>query len=70
MENKEIHLNNECWYCEFKRAVPGNAHISCVNPDPDMTGNEHGIKHGWFSYPYCFDPVWKTAKCKNFKEKK
>lgn len=47
---------NECWQCREKREVPGSAHIKCNHPDPDMTGNEHGIKNGWFDYPKLFDP--------------
>ena len=27
----------ECWTCEHKRSVPGNAHIKCAKPDPRMT---------------------------------
>ena len=45
----------ECYDCIYKQNVPGNAHIMCNNPDPDMTGNPHGIKNGWFIYPELFD---------------
>lgn len=58
---------NECHQCAERRSVPGNAHIRCNNPDPDMKGNLHGIKHGWFFYPECFDPTWKLVDCANFK---
>jgi hypothetical protein len=60
---------NECYSCEHKRNVPGNAHVQCVNPDEEMTGKYHGIANGWFVYPLVFDPVWKTRDCANFKEK-
>lgn len=60
---------NECYLCSHKRNVPGNAHICCVLPDPDMSGVEHGIKSGWFHYPFLFDPVWKLVKCANFELK-
>lgn len=56
----------QCWYCQHRRDVPGNAHIRCVKPDPDMTGDEHGIRNGWFMYPLLFDPTWKTKTCSNF----
>lgn len=59
-------VRNDCGNCRFKRDVPGNSHIQCVKPDPDMTGNQHGIKEGWFMYPILFDPTWCTAKCKNY----
>ncbi len=61
---------NECWSCEHKRTVPGNAHISCVKPDAGMKGNPHGIRNGWFIYPMLFDPTWKEKTCVNFKENK
>jgi len=67
-EPKKITKMNECWYCENKLLVPGNSHISCANPDTEMTGNAHGIKMGWFYYPGLFDPIWKTKKCSNFKQ--
>ena len=72
---KEVHNANEltnCYKCIHKRGVSGSCHSSCVKPDPQMTGNEHGIKSGWFFYPINFDPIWKTKECSNFeaKEKK
>lgn len=57
---------NDCYLCKHKRDVPGNTHISCANPDPCMKGNSHGIKNGWFLYPFLFDPIWKETKCDNF----
>jgi hypothetical protein len=60
---------NSCYDCTFMRKVPGDAHIACVNPDPDMKGNLHGIRSGWFYYPFCFDPVWKEKECCNFDSK-
>ena len=62
-------MHNECWSCKHKRAVPGNAHIRCSNPDEKMTGDLHGIKNGWFYYPICFDPTWKAKDCDNYEEK-
>ena len=56
----------ECWSCKFKEEVPGDAHIKCTNPDPNMTGHPHGIEHGWFIYPLLFDPTWKERDCSNY----
>lgn len=58
---------NKCHQCIHKRNVPWNAHIECVNPDPNMTGNPHGVRNGWFYYPILFDPVWATKKCVNYR---
>jgi hypothetical protein len=33
-----------------------------------VTGNPHGIKNGWFNYPYNFDPVW-LETCDGFESK-
>ena len=60
------YIENECYICKNKRNVPGNAHIACINKDPEMTGDSYGIQNGWFFYPYIFDPTWMTKKCNNF----
>lgn len=62
----ERDFKNECYHCKHKREVPGNAHISCNNPDKNMRGYEHGIRNGWFMYPLLFDPVWKLDFCSNY----
>lgn len=59
---------NECFNCKNKENIPGNCHIKCNKPDPEMKGNEHGIRKGWFIYPLCFDPVWKEKLCSNYEE--
>jgi len=57
---------NDCSGCINRRDVPGNCHIRCAKPDPLMTGDQHGIRKGWFMYPLLFDPIWMTKKCDNF----
>lgn len=61
-----MELKTKCSNCKNKRRIPGDAHISCAMPDPKMTGNEYGIKSGWFFYPLNFDPVWRTKECANY----
>lgn len=61
--------SNNCYKCKWKRSVAGNCHIECVRPDPDMTGDPHGMKNGWFIYPMLFDPIWMTKECINFHDK-
>lgn len=34
----------------------------------NVKGNPHGIKSGWFNWPYNFDPVW-LENCDGFEEK-
>lgn len=62
-------MKSNCYNCKNKRSVPGNAHIKCVKPDPNMTGDPHGIKNGWFIYPLLFDPTWMTKDCCNYEPK-
>ena len=63
----DIYKGTPCFECQNKRFIPGDCHISYADPDPEMTGSEHGIRHGWFFYPYNFDPIWRTKSCSNFK---
>ena len=35
----------------------------------NISGDFHGIRNGWFNWPYNFDPVW-LLTCDGFKEKK
>jgi hypothetical protein len=64
-KNKNKNMLHECWSCKYKRTIPGNAHISCAKPDPNMSGLPYGIKNGWFEYPIIFDPIWKIKYCSN-----
>ena len=71
-ERKQIHkLNktNECYSCKHRRSIQGDAHSACAKPDPEMKGDAHGIRNGWFMYPLNFDPVWKEKDCVNFEDK-
>jgi len=66
----------ECIYrrdlkCIYRRDLTWWVHSECVSPnvqDMEVKGNEHGIKKGWFHWPYNFDPVW-LEKCNGFKER-
>ena len=48
----------KCYDCKFRRDIPGNAHSACANRDANVKGHEHGIRKGWFFWPFNFDPVW------------
>ena len=34
-----------------------------------IKANAHGVRSGWFAWPYNFDPVW-LEECDGFKKKK
>ena len=57
-----------CYKCTYRTQVPGDAHSGCVNKDAHVKGNEHGIKSGWFYWPFNFDPVW-LVSCDGFVER-
>ena len=66
-----------CYECIHRRRLMGDAHSKCVHPDIGengavdaakklgVVGNPHGIKSGWFLWPFNFDPVWLGA-CNGF----
>lgn len=62
-------LETNCYKCKYRTEVVGSVHTYCLKPDPNMTGDPHGIKNGWFIYPVNFDPVWRTKECDNFEER-
>ena len=59
-------LKTDCYKCKSRGNLPINSHLRCSNPDPKMTGDPHGIRMGWFMYPWNFDPIWRTKECDNF----
>jgi len=68
MNKKKRTRMNECYSCKYRRTIPGDSHIQCGNPDPKMKEVVHGIRSGWFIYPFNFDPVWKLKDCNNYEE--
>ena len=34
----------------------------------NIKGSPHGIKNGWFNWPYNFDPIW-LENCDGFKKR-
>ena len=60
----------DCYKCIYRSNISGDAHISCKFPDSkkiNIKADPHGIKSGWFMWPFNFDPVW-LEKCSGFKE--
>ncbi len=68
VSDEERKMMRECYECANRSKVFYSAHSQCNKPDAEMTGNEHGIKNGWFMYPFNFDPTWKTKLCSNFEK--
>ena len=55
----------DCYKCRYRGSIPGDAHSACANRSASVTGNKHGIAHGWFAWPYNFDPTW-LVSCDGF----
>ena len=75
MKQDEEKIRPNCYECEFRRSVPGDAHSQCVHPNTrkggqelNIKGNAHGVKMGWFYWPLNFDPTW-LDNCDGFTKK-
>lgn len=59
---------NECYGCQFRMDIPGDAHSMCavgifqaqgrIKDVIQVSGSTHGTRSGWFAWPYNYDPVW------------
>ena len=57
-----------CYQCIHRGTLPGDAHSQCKHPqvrDGSVKGAAHGIKNGWFNWPWNFDPTW-LESCDGF----
>jgi len=58
-----------CHACKHHLRIPGDCHISCVNPSAEIIGDQYAIRKGWFFYPLNYDPIWiLNENCPNFEE--
>lgn len=51
-------MQNKCYHCTHVANVPGDVHKACNNARANVVGHPHGIKRGWFMWPFNFDPYW------------
>ena len=58
----------KCLNCKYKGSVPGSSHSTCSKKNILVDAKEHGIRMGWFNFPYDFDPTW-LNKCSGFVDK-
>ena len=63
-----------CYTCEHRGEVSGSCHSSCRfdwgnSEHTPPKGNSHGIKSGWYNFPFNFDPVWQKEECKEHSSK-
>jgi hypothetical protein len=61
-------MKPDCYKCQHRRNLPGDCHSSCVNRAAKVEAYSHGIRMGWFVWPFNFDPVW-LVSCDGFAEK-
>lgn len=55
----------KCYGCQHRRNTPGSHHSRCANLEAEAVGNPHGIRNGWFFWPFNFDPIW-LKSCTGF----
>lgn len=56
-----------CYMCKYRRNIPGDAHSLCAGAIAvdQVTANAHGVRSGWFWWPFNFDPIW-LESCGNY----
>ena len=59
----------DCYKCDYRGKIPGDAHSKCHNGEASVKGHPHGVRSGWFFWPLNFDPVW-LVSCDGFETKK
>lgn len=47
-----------CYACQHRRTIPGDAHSSCANRNACVDAARQGVTNGWFNWPWNFDPTW------------
>ncbi len=59
---------SKCHECAYKGDIPGDAHISCQFDwkGPTPQGDLHGVRNGWYYFPFNYDPTWMIEECPNF----
>lgn len=61
------HERNACYQCRHRQSVVGSAHSGCRSPRAHVEADPHGMKMGWFLFPYNFDPIW-LLSCTGYEE--
>ena len=62
-------MSGKCRKCKHVRSIPGDCHVRCTKPDPEMRGEHYGIINGWFFYPLNYDLAWMAKECSNYEDK-
>lgn len=64
-------LKSDCYKCVHRRCVPGDCHSECMKPHQSQAAEYggapiHAIRHGWYAYPWNYDPIWRQNECPNY----
>lgn len=54
-------FEKKCYTCIHRRTIAGDAHSSCATKTALVMTDPHGVKNGWCSVPFNFDPTWIIA---------
>jgi hypothetical protein len=66
-DNGATSVNKELFEFMSILGGAGGALVTTIS-DMKITGDPHGIKNGWFNWPFNFDPIW-LNECNGFKPK-
>ena len=71
MKTIEDKGKQNCYSCGYKGNIAGSCHSSCtfdwVNSKlKPPKASLHGIKKGWYMFPFNYDPVWQEEPCKAY----
>lgn len=73
MKDEQAKPKKTCHQCIHRRSVPGDSHSMCSfsweqSKHFPPEGNPHGIKKGWWMFPFNYDPIWMMGECKEFND--
>lgn len=58
-----------CWTCDYKENIPGNAHIKCMRIFDDVEPPK-SKETMYYLFPFNFDPIWQEEECKGWAKQK
>jgi hypothetical protein len=58
-------IRPDCYACAHHKELPCNARIECRADGAKVEVHPIAYRHGWFDYPFKFDPLW-LQSCDKF----
>lgn len=61
-----LEMVRRCLTCPRHQKVMGDIFVGCLWPDPEMRGQNRGVKEGLWHYPWFYDPLWAATLCEHW----